>query len=65
MSESSKRVDARQAAAYLGVSYSLVCKWRMEDRIHEGPPFSDLGGRIVYDIADLDAFLRKNKRGSQ
>src|SRR5207248_11216098 len=44
----------RAAADYLGVSESTLPKWRMRG---DGPAYRKLGRVVVYDLADLDAFL--------
>jgi hypothetical protein len=58
---SSKRLHRKQTAAYLGVSLSWLDKSRLTGL---GPVFITIGGRIVYDSADLDAFLQSNRRTS-
>jgi hypothetical protein len=59
ITEEKKRFNTREAASYLGVSVSFL----NQDRC-EGPtiPFIKLGGRVVYDIADLDAALARGRR---
>jgi predicted DNA-binding transcriptional regulator AlpA len=48
-------LNARDAAAYLGVSVSTLKAWR---RAHMGPPHTMLGARMVgYRTALLDAWL--------
>ncbi|KAI96089.1 transcriptional regulator [Rhodomicrobium udaipurense JA643] len=54
-----KRLNARDAAAYLGLSYSLICKLRVYGG---GPRYAKLARRVVYDIADLDAWVAKRAR---
>lgn len=46
-------IDQKQAADYLGVSQSLLKKWRSEDR---GPAYYRFGRRIVYLVRELDEF---------
>jgi predicted DNA-binding transcriptional regulator AlpA len=55
----SRRVHRKEAAHYLGVSLSWLDKSRMTGR---GPAFIKIGSRIVYDVADLDSYLRQNRR---
>ena len=50
----SRRLHRKQAADYLGVSLSWLDKARLTGI---GPVFISIGGRIVYDLADLDDFL--------
>ena len=54
----SYRLHRKQAAVHLGVSLSWLDKARMVGR---GPAFIAIGSRVVYDLADLDAFLRQNR----
>ncbi|WP_146908820.1 helix-turn-helix transcriptional regulator [Arenimonas daejeonensis] len=50
-----RRLSEREAAAYLGVgSERTLQDWRHRKI---GPVYSKLGRRVVYDLADLDAFL--------
>lgn len=44
-----------EAAQYLGLAPGTLQNWRGAGR---GPPFIRLGGRIVYDPAHLDRWLR-------
>jgi hypothetical protein len=57
----SKRLHRKQAAEYLGISLSWLDKSRISGL---GAAFISIGGRIVYDTADLDEFLQKNRRQS-
>lgn len=50
-----RRLSEREAATYLGpVSMRTLQDWRNRGT---GPAYTKLGGRVAYDIADLDAFL--------
>ncbi|MBA3929015.1 MAG: DNA-binding protein [Xanthomonas sp.] len=49
-----RRVSEREAASYLGIAQRTVQDFRLR---RVGPPYFKLGKRIVYDLADLDAFL--------
>ncbi len=50
------------AAAYLGLSASLLSKMRLRG---DGPVYSKAGPRVVvYDLADLDSWLAARKRHS-
>lgn len=50
------------AAEYIGLAQSTLAKMRLRG---DGPLFSKAGPRIVvYDIADLDAWLETRKRRS-
>jgi hypothetical protein len=51
----SRRISEREAASYLGpVRVRTLQAWRMQG---VGPPYSKLGKRVAYDVADLDAFI--------
>jgi len=58
--EQSIKMRGRKAAAYIGVSDRTLEKWRQHNT---GPPYHRLGRIIVYDKADLDAFLNTNRHG--
>ena len=48
-------LNTKEAATYLGLSYSTLCRWRMTG---EGPPFVRAGARrIIYRKTDLDNWL--------
>ena len=50
-----RRLSEREAAGYLGpVSMRTLQDWRNKGI---GPAYTKLGGRVAYDVADLDAFL--------
>ena len=53
-----RRLCEAEAALYLGVAKRTLQDWRLR---RVGPAYSKLGSvaraRIVYDVADLDAFL--------
>jgi len=51
--------NRREAAQYLGVSYSSLAAWASTKG--GGPAYCKLngGGRVVYRKADLDAWLEK------
>lgn len=57
-SRTHRRLSETEAADYLGVAKRTLQDWRLR---RVGPAYSKLGtaarARIVYDIADLDAFL--------
>jgi hypothetical protein len=49
-----RRISEKEAAAYLGpISMRTLQDWRIRG---VGPPYSKLGKRVAYDLADLDAF---------
>jgi predicted DNA-binding transcriptional regulator AlpA len=73
----SRRINVKEAAAYLGVSKSALDKWRMspEARAYQhqhygwaatdGPPFIRIGRRIVYDTANLDQWMGVAQNSAQ
>lgn len=61
-STQSRRLRTPEAAAYLGISASTLEKGRVHGK--NMPPFIKLGRIVVYDVADLDAWLTARKRSS-
>ena len=57
----SRRVRTKQAADYIGSTKSTLEKKRLTG---DGPPFIKIGRTVVYDVADLDAYLAENRRRS-
>lgn len=56
------KLRAPAAAAFLGLSPSTLAKMRLRG---DGPPYSKAGPRVVvYDLADLDAWVVARKRRS-
>jgi hypothetical protein len=50
------------AAQYVGLAPSTLAKMRVRG---DGPPFSKAGARVVvYDVEDLDSWLRTSRRTS-
>ncbi len=52
--EVKRRINVREAAAYIGSSKSKMDKLRCYGG---GPKYYKLDHKIVYDVADLDAWL--------
>jgi Helix-turn-helix domain len=50
--------DPQEASAYLRIAKQTLARWRCYGL---GPRFVRIGGRIFYDIADLDAFIAARK----
>ena len=48
-----RRLNTRDAAAYLGVKPGTLEVWRS---IGRGPRYMKLGTRVLYEIADLDTY---------
>jgi excisionase family DNA binding protein len=54
-----RRMTTTEAAAYCGSSKSTLEKLRVYGG---GPAFIKMGSRVVYDVADLDAWLSARRR---
>ena len=52
------KLSTKQAADYLGLAEQTLANWRF---LRQGPVYSKLGRRIVYQIIDLDAYLQQNR----
>ena len=61
ISPAKRYVRTTAAAEYTGVSESKFNKMRCSG---DGPPYSKIGGAVVYDIQDLDAWVEANRRTS-
>lgn len=48
-------VTTEAAAAHLAVTPSALKAWRVRGG---GPPWIKVGGRVRYDVADLDSWLK-------
>ena len=57
----SRYLNAAEAADYLKVSASMLAKRRLSG---DGPRYSKLGKRVLYEIADLDAWIVDRKHRS-
>ncbi len=55
------RMDTHHAGHYVGVAASTLTKKRLSGA---GPRYIKLGARVLYDRADLDAWLLSSKRTS-
>lgn len=51
------RLAGGSAADYLGLSVSTLEKMRHEGR---GPRYLKLGGRVFYQVQDLDAYIERS-----
>lgn len=56
ISKNSNGLDTAKAARYLGVSESLLRKFRQNGG---GPRYCKVGTKVVYRIRDLDDYLEK------
>ena len=52
-------VSTKELASIWGVPESTLRYWRSAET---GPPYVKLGGRIKYDLADVELYVRANKR---
>ena len=50
--------DPQEASDYLRIAKQTLARWRCYGL---GPQFVRIGGRIFYDVADLDAFIAARK----
>jgi predicted DNA-binding transcriptional regulator AlpA len=58
----SRKLRVHEAASYLGLGTSTLARMRIRG---DGPPYAKCGPRIVvYDIDDLDQWLRGRTRRS-
>ena len=51
-------LDPQEASEYLRIAKQTLARWRCYGL---GPCFVRIGGRIFYDMADLDAFIAARK----
>ena len=62
MDSVSDKLRTRAAARYVGLAGSTLAKMRVRG---DGPPFSKAGARVVvYDLRDLNDWLRATRRTS-
>jgi predicted DNA-binding transcriptional regulator AlpA len=54
-----RKLNVKEAAAYLGLSVSTLNKMRLTGT---GPPYMKLGRRVVYDLRDLEDWAAQRKR---
>ena len=57
--KSRRLVSTRELSAIWGVPESTLRYWRCAE---VGPPYVKLGGRIKYDLVDVELYVRANKR---
>jgi hypothetical protein len=56
-----RRLHRKLAATYLGLSLSWLDKARLKGC---GPAYLKIGGRVIYDVDDLNNFLAQHRRTS-
>jgi predicted DNA-binding transcriptional regulator AlpA len=56
-----RKLPTPEAANYLGLGKSTLDKLRLTGG---GPVFIQIGKRVIYDVADLDAWVSTRKRTS-
>ena len=59
MSTNRRYLNTQQAADYLGISPKTLTKMRISG---DGPRYSKARRRVIYDVADLDAWVEARKR---
>ena len=53
-----KKLGRKEAAEYLGITPGTLNKWASVGR--PWVPYYRIGRKAVYDVADLDAFMKKH-----
>lgn len=59
MDESIRLLNSKSVAEILGVSESMLCRWRASKK---GPPFLDLEGNPRYLIDDIKLWLDEKRK---
>lgn len=54
-----RHLTTKEAAIYTAIPASTLRKFRYEGR---GPIYTKPAGRVLYDVADLDAFMDSGRR---
>lgn len=54
-------LNSAQAASYLKLSQSMLAKRRLTG---DGPRYSKLGKRVIYEVADLDQWIAERMHRS-
>jgi excisionase family DNA binding protein len=57
--EKEYRLTPQEAAAYLEVTEGTLSNWRAQDK---SPTYYKLGGKVVYTKADLDEWIKGNRK---
>jgi hypothetical protein len=53
-----RRLDSREAAAYLKLGFSTIAKFRLYGG---GPRYYKIGAKVIYDTRDLDSWLASKR----
>jgi excisionase family DNA binding protein len=53
------RLNTREAARYLNLGFSTIAKMRLYGG---GPRYYKIGSKVIYDTADLDAWLASKRQ---
>jgi hypothetical protein len=53
-----KHLDQRDLARRWRISCRTLERWRL---LNQGPPYLKLGGRVVYQLSDVEAFERRRR----
>jgi predicted site-specific integrase-resolvase len=56
------KLDPKAQAERLGVTPKTLANWRVKDG--KGPPFFKIGGKVLYDEAETEAWLAARRRTS-
>lgn len=59
MTQPTRYLDTKQAAAYLGISPKTLNKMRVTGT---GPRYAKANRRVIYDLRDLDRWVEDRKR---
>jgi excisionase family DNA binding protein len=59
--EIEKFLRTKEAAQYLGLAPQTLCRWRVQGLEGRRIPFFRIGRAVVYDVADLDAFVKARR----
>jgi hypothetical protein len=52
------KLDQIAAAAHMGIAVKTLENWRI---LKAGPPYYKIGNRVLYDSAELDAWLAERR----
>jgi predicted DNA-binding transcriptional regulator AlpA len=53
-------IDTKEVSKRTGLSVKTLKHYRLDG---EGPPFSKIGRRVVYQVADVENWMNSKKRG--